>query len=137
MANKAAIVRAINQLHLLNITKTDIELGRAVLDRDDLARIKVMHDNTNVRNLKDNTIVETSELQNNQSLFVKPVTNIRALRYRLLVSPSPKLAELGIISTLSHTVVPEGSDFNGIFLRTLRKVDLSEIDYMFNFYLLD
>lgn len=88
------------------------------------ARIRVLSDDS----------FEGTEVKLNQTVKLIPITDLRPKRYTVMLSYNPRLAEFGQVSCPS--IVPEGEPLQLIF-KANKNVDLSELAYIFTYYMID
>lgn len=76
----------------------------------------------------------TTEVKLNQLVKLVPPVALKPRRYTVLVGFNPKLAEYGVVS--NPVLFAEGDEIS-LGFKASKNVDLSELDYIFTYYMID
>lgn len=129
----AALVKLLGQKGLFGVSKDD---ERARVHPQDKRCMLV--DAGKVINLKDNTELEDTIINANQTVLIKPAMELRPSRYHALVSHNPQLSLSGaVVSPVTSVVRPGEEDMVGLIIRASKKLDLSELTHVFELYQID
>lgn len=80
--------------------------------------------------------IDGTELERGQLVRIRPPEGlIDPLRYQVIISWNPVLAELGTVQA-PPIVQPDEENIQLVF-RPYKKVDLGELDYIFHLYMID
>lgn len=74
------------------------------------------------------------EIKLNQTVKLVPPTKLNPRRYTAMIGFNPKLAEFGLVS--NPIFFAEGTDIF-IMFKAGKNVDLSELEYIFTYYMVD
>ena len=83
----------------------------------------------------DGESIEDGIIEANQTVIIYPVTKLQPRRYEILTSYNPDLLKNGIVSV--PAIQEPGTRDLFLQFRSLKKTDLNEFDYIFEFRLID
>ena len=130
---RTVFVKLLNNFNLLGLPK-DPE-PKAHISPFDKACVFI--EAGNILNLKDGSPVVDKVVMANQTVLIEPAYEVSPSNYRTLVSWNPQLPRLGaVVSPLTPVVRPGHKDV-GLIVRASKKLDLSELDHIFELYQID
>ena len=86
--------------------------------------------------IKDNTVIESGEVEANQRVLITLPTDLFPRKYDILISYNPKLLEYGSVSC---PPIVSADDKTEILLHfhAGKKTNLNDLEYVFNLYMID
>lgn len=86
-------------------------------------------------NLKDNSAVTGPIIEANQTIKIYPeIKDLAPHTFHGIVNFNPKILDLGCLVTSPGVIKPEVNDQVFLIVRTFKKLNLDEIDYLFHLY---
>ena len=132
----SAILKLVARAGYLGVTGDEIEKVYTTVDKMGLCvpAGKIIR----VGGKLDGEAIDDGIIEANQTVVIFPGVTINPRKYNVITSYNAALAKAGAQVTVGAPVIGahEGED---VFLtvRTLKKLDISDLDYMFRFYVID
>lgn len=129
----SSLVKMLSNHGLFKLTSKTKDL--VTVDKRD--KMKLLAGAGEVRTLKDDQLIEDGIVSANQTVIVRPATELIPTKYHALVSYNVELALNGIHITVLSPIVSPGENKIGLLLKPSKKVDLSEFSHIFELYQID